>query len=257
MDKLKQWVALSVVAALAVLAAGWVLLISPKRSDAADLHAQAADQQHGNDQLRTQLVVLAAQAKDLPAKQAELAAVATKLPGDAAQPALLRALAAAADTAHVELVSVAPGPLAPVVTAAPAAAPAAADSTATTATAPSGTATSATATSATGTAGTLLAMPLTISVFGGYYETQQFIAALEDLPRALRITGLAVAPGQSPSQAAAATAAPANAAPTGSAGTAVLEDGRHLLTSITGSVYVAAGAAPATAVVAPAATPAK
>ncbi len=37
MDKLKQWVALTVVGVLAIVAAGWFLLVAPKHSEADDL----------------------------------------------------------------------------------------------------------------------------------------------------------------------------------------------------------------------------
>ena len=36
MDKAKQWIALAAVAVIAILAAGWFLVVSPKRSEAAD-----------------------------------------------------------------------------------------------------------------------------------------------------------------------------------------------------------------------------
>lgn len=220
MDRLKQWIALAVVGMLAVLAAGWVLLVSPKRSDAADLWAQAADQQRSNSQLKNQLGVLEAQAQALPQEQSKLAAIGTKLPDNPAQPALLRALSAAADTAGVDLISVAPGQLEAGTAAVGAATP--------------------TLAATGGNAGTLQAMPLTITVAGGYFEAEQYIAALEDLPRALRVTGLTVAPGANPAQ--------ANSSSTS------LEDGAHLMTTITGFAYVASGAAPLTPVVAPAAT---
>lgn len=220
MDKIKQWVALTLVGALAVLAVGWLLVVSPTRAKAAELRGQADAQQSTNRQLETQLAVLKAQAKDLPKEQAKLAAVATKIPDNAGQPALLRALAAAADAAGVEFVSVAPGALAPF---APATATdaAAADPTATDATA--GTA------AAAGSAGTLLGMSLTIKIAGGYYETEEFVALLEELPRALRISGLTITPGANPVAAAGAAGA----------GT---EDGRSLVTDITGTVFVASGA---------------
>ena len=109
MDKLKQWIVLTVVGCMAVLAAGWFLLISPKKAEAADLVAQTASQEATNDGLRTQLEVLKAQAKDLPKKQAELARVQAKIPDDPALPTLIRALTGAAADAGVELVSVTPG----------------------------------------------------------------------------------------------------------------------------------------------------
>jgi hypothetical protein len=75
-------------------------------------------------------------------------------------------------------------------------------------------------------------------VVGGYFEVSQFLAELEQLPRALRVTGLTVAPGASPT---AGTSAPAGAA----------TDGRSLTTTITGSVYLATNRPPVAAVVAP------
>ena len=75
-DKLKQWVALTLVAVLGVGVAGWVVLISPRRSEAADLRRQAVDVTRSDADLRTQLQVLKAQAAALPQEQASLAQVA-------------------------------------------------------------------------------------------------------------------------------------------------------------------------------------
>lgn len=231
MDKLKQWVALTVVAVLAVAAGGWVLLVSPKRADASDLRDQAAAQQTANAQLRTQIQVLKAQAAALPAEQAKIAAIAVKIPAATQQPELIRALQAAARTAGVELVSIAPSALSD---------PSTAGGPATGTPAATGTA-AATGTSAgAGTAGTLKAMPVTLVVAGGYFDAEKYLAALEDLPRAFRVTGLTIAPGASPTTL-------SDAAPN-------LEDGQHLLTNITGTVYVADGALPLVAATVPAAT---
>lgn len=248
MDKLKQWVALTVVGIVAVLAAGWFLLVAPRHAEAAGLRQQASEQEGSNSQLRTALAVLKAQAKDLPKEQAKLALVAAKLPDNPAEPELLRALAAAADTAGVELVSIAPGALAP---ATPVVAPAVASKAADAATPSPAAATPASVTppaAAASSAGTLMAMPVTISVAGGYYEVEQYLAALEDLTRAFRVTALAVTPGANP------VAPPATGS---SAAPASLEDGKHLITNITGTVYVAAASSPVTPVVAPVAAPAK
>ena len=38
-------------------------------------------------------------------------------------------------------------------------------------------------------------IPLTINVVGGYFEAEQFLANLENLPRALRVTNLTMTPG--------------------------------------------------------------
>lgn len=213
MDKVKQWVVLTLVGVLGVLAAGWMLLVSPTRAEAAELRAQADLQVQANEQLEDQLAVLAAQAEDLPAQQAALAALAERIPASAAQPALLRALAAAAADADLQLISVAPGPLAPVVATAAAA----------------GTAQSP---PAAGTGSALLGMPLTIQVAGSYVQVEQYVALLENLPRALRISTLTLTPGADPTAPTAPTAPATPAAP-------AVEDGDSLVADIEATVFVA------------------
>lgn len=240
MDKMKQWVALTVVGCLGIMAAGWFLLVSPKKAEAADIREQAAGQEATNQGLRTKLEVLKAQAKDLPKKQADLARVAAKIPGDPGLPALIRALTAASTSAGVELVSVTPSEPAPVVAAAvaPAAAPAApagapAPGPAEDAAAPAAAAPAA----APATAGALAGIPIAINVVGGYFEVSQFLANLENLPRAFRVTELSIAPGTSPTDKSESTSR---------------NDGSSLTSTITGSVYMAANRPAATPVVAPA-----
>lgn len=177
MKDLKQWVALSVAATLAVAAAGWFLLVNPRRTEAADLRAQAVSQEQANAGKAGQLARLRAQAKGLPAQQARLAAVATKIPEDPALPSLIRTLSASAEEAGVELVGLQPQP--PVAVGAPAAAGAPADA-----------AGAAGAPDSTG----LSAIPLTIAVTGGYFAVEQFVAALEDRPRAVQVTGMDLTP---------------------------------------------------------------
>ena len=250
MDKLKQWVALTVVGCLGIMAAGWFLLISPKKTEASDLQAQAAAQEQTNAGLRTKLQVLQAQAKELPKKQADLARVAAKIPDNPSLPALIRALTAASQSAGVEFVSVTPGP--PAAVAAPAAAapgqPAAAGAAAPAPAAPAAGAPAAGAAPAAApvdpaAAGTLAAIPVTLNVVGGYFEVAQFMANLENLPRALRVTNLTLAPGASPTA--------------GDSAKTSTEDGRSLTSTITGSVFMAANRPAPTAVVAPPAAPAK
>ena len=243
MDKVKQWIALTVVGCLGILAAGWFLLVSPKRSEAAEVRAEAASQEAVNAGLRTQLQVLKAQAKELPKKQADLARVAAKIPDNPSLPSLVRALTAAATSAGVELVSVTPGP--PVAVAAPvAAAPVApaGGKTPPKAGAPAAPAAGAAPAPAAGAgaaspAGSLATIPVAINVVGGYFEAEQFIANLENLPRAYRVTNLAMAPGDSP---------------TALEKSKTTEDGRVLSTTITGAVYMAANRPAAMPVVAPA-----
>ena len=171
--------------------------------------------------------MLKAQAEGLPAQEAKIAAVAVKIPAEPSLPALIDALKAAGVAAGVELVQLTPGaPEAVAVPAAAAAAPAGAD-------ADTATAAAAAAPAASG----LVRVPLTIGVAGGYLQTERFVAALEDLPRAMRVTGLSVAPGSSP---------------TASSPVAV-KDGKVLLSTITAEVFTSAALAAATGAAAPAA----
>jgi Tfp pilus assembly protein PilO len=205
MAKVQQWAVLTALGVLAVLAAGWFLLVSPQRADAAALRLQAEQQQSANAALRTGLAVLSEQAKKLPQQRAALTAVAAKIPDNPALPPLIRALTVAGERADVEFISVVPGP--PV------------------AVSPTG----ATTLPAAG-ASPLMSIPVTVNVAGGYYEIEQYLAALESLPRTFRVTTVAITPG---------------VGPTGGA-QVDLNDGRHLTAAITGQVYTTGSAAPAT-----------
>jgi Tfp pilus assembly protein PilO len=233
MDKLKQYVLLTLLVCLIVLAAGWSLLVSPKRSDAAALKAQAASQASANAQLENQLRVFRAQAKDLPKQQAKLAAVAAKIPSTPALPALVRALTTASKSAGVELLSVAPGT------------PVLATTAASGRVAAPGAATSGAATSSSSSAGSLATIPVTLNVVGGYFQVEQFVSALENLPRAMRISNIAVAPGTNPVKPGAAPITQAGAA------APAADDGKSLTTAITGQVFMAANRPAGTAVVVP------
>ena len=195
MDKVKQWVALAVAVSLGVLAAGWFLLVQPKNAEAAELRAQAEQQVTANNAMRTHLAVLKAQARNLPKQQAKLARVSEKIPDNPALPALIRALTEASTASGVEFLSLTPG------------APTA---------------------STTGSTG-LMTVPVTINVAGGYFEIEQYVTMLEDLPRALRVADIAVTPGASP------------VAEQGTA-TAAASDGSELVTVITGSVFMSPAA---------------
>ena len=223
MDKLKQWVALTVVGVFAVLAAGWFLLVSPKNSEAADLETQAGAQVSANSVLVTQLAFLKSQAKDLPKQQARLAAIAAKIPDNPALPALLRALSNAAASAGVELVTIAPA--APAAFIGPRSAP---------------TAAAAPAPKAAASPVVLQSIALTINVVGGYFQVEQFLDGVESLSRSLKVTGFTLTPGLSPVK---------PVAPAAAGGTTV-ESGKSLSAAITGQVYMTSPA-PAAAVTTP------
>jgi len=107
--KMRTWVAGGAAVCLLVLVAGWFLLVSPKRSAAAEVRGQVVTQQAANAVLAGQIAQLQQQAKGLVAKQAELQAVGRRVPSDPQLPALIRALYGARTTTGVDLVSLAPG----------------------------------------------------------------------------------------------------------------------------------------------------
>jgi Tfp pilus assembly protein PilO len=172
MTKMRQWSALTGVAVAAILLAGWFLLVAPKRGEAADLREQKTAQEQQNRQMRTQLAVLTAQDKKLPAQRARLAQIAAQLPDNPALPALVRSLTDAAGRTGVDIVSMAPGQ--------PTTAP-------TTPGSPGGSPTAAN--------GQLAWIPVTLQAHGGYFQLEAFLHRLETLRRAYLVTGVSLAPG--------------------------------------------------------------
>jgi Tfp pilus assembly protein PilO len=169
MTEMRKWSLGAVAVVLVALLAGWFLLISPKRSEAADLQAKTQTQLDANAQLQNQITLLKQQAKDLPEKQAQLAALDTKIPAEASLPGLIRQLTTAAQKSGVELTEITPSVPAPLVT----------TPTDTTVVVPATT--------------NLLAINLSLSATGGYFELQQFFSQLERMDRALLVTGATVA----------------------------------------------------------------
>jgi Tfp pilus assembly protein PilO len=184
MEKMRQWTLLTGVAVVAVFALGWFMLISPQRSHVATLHAQTTAQNAANASLQSQVAQLQQQSKGMVAQQYELNKLAQKIPVDPQLPSLIRQVVAAAQTAGVDLVSIAPGQPAlvagstPTTTTPAATAPAATG----TAGAPTGTAGAAAAPSAQ-----LAAIPVTLTVSGSYYNVLGFFNALEKLKRAMTV----------------------------------------------------------------------
>ena len=201
MDATRRYTAIAAAAVLAVLAAGWFLLVSPERGQVHDLRTAADEQAAQAGTLTTQLATLRSQARALPAQRDRLAAVAAKIPAGEAVPALLRALSDAAAASGARLVSVTPG------------APAAAQPPATGAAAPR--------------PGALQVLPVTINAYGDFAQLQGYLAAVEELPRALRVTNLSVAPGADPGAPPAAGDDPT--------------DGHSLVAAVTAEVYLTGG----------------
>jgi Tfp pilus assembly protein PilO len=153
--KFRKWVALTSVASVIVLVAGWFLLISPKRSEVSDLKSQAAAQENTNDGLQLKLTALRSQQKGLAAKNKQLAELAKKIPTTADLPGLLRQLSATATTSNVDLTDLTPA--APV-----------------------------TLTAAPG----ISAVSISLKVEGAYFDVAQYVNGLESLDRGLMVTSL-------------------------------------------------------------------
>jgi Tfp pilus assembly protein PilO len=168
---------LSLVALLAVaglLAGGWFLLVSPKKSEAADLRSQTSAAEDDNASLRSKLAMLKELAPSLPQREAEFAAIRRQIPDNPALPMLIRQLTAAADDAGAELVSLAPTTPTAVVAAAPVAA----------------------TTGAAAPSDQLMQVQLALSLSGSYSTLEQFVSELEGLRRVFLVTGFSIAPSQ-------------------------------------------------------------
>lgn len=175
MTTTRKWSALGLVVILAVLAAGWFLLVAPRHSEAATLKGKTATQENANAVLRQRLAQLVAQEAELPRQRALLAEMTTKIPETPALPSLVRALTDAGKKAGVDLSSMSPAvpvAVAPGLVAAPAA-----------------------GTVASPTGQSLYQVPLNLEVKGGYFELEQFFNHLEGLQRSLLVSGFTVAPG--------------------------------------------------------------
>src|SRR5215218_385373 len=120
MSVTRKWSLLAVVLILAVLAAGWFLLVAPKRTEAAELQDQAASQNAANARLLTELDMLKQQQTELPQKQAELAVMRKQIPDNPALPTLIRDLTQAGRKVGVSIDNMSPAVPAPVAAAVPA-----------------------------------------------------------------------------------------------------------------------------------------
>ena len=188
MTRIQQWIAGTVVAVIVIGAAGWFVAIAPQSHKASNLVAQAVTQEQTNLTLRSTLTRLNTQMTKVPAEQAEVAAIAQKIPADPGLPSYVRNLTAAAAKSGVELVSIAPGVPATVVVPAAVVAPAPAASAAATPAA------AAPAAPAAAPAATLQAISVGVVAQGGYYQLEEFTKALEALNRSTVLTAVSIAP---------------------------------------------------------------
>lgn len=157
MTRSRQYILLGALASIAVLVAGWFLLVSPAHKKVEDISAQADSQRSTNSGLQAQVSALQAIARDLPRQEAATKALAAKVPTSAELPDLLRTLRATADKSGVTLSGIAPTAPAPLTT-------------------------------APGVEG----VDVTLSVAGDYVALESFEVALENLPRAFLVTGFTI-----------------------------------------------------------------
>jgi len=176
MTESRKWSAGAVVLIAAIVAAGWFLLVSPKRTEAADLKTQTATQDATNVTLEQKLQELKAQQADLPAQRARLAEIQHAVPGNPGLPSLIRDLTAASSKVGVTIDAMMPAAPAAVTTAASAVV-AQPDPAAAAAAGP-----------------VLYQVPLSLNVSGSYFELEQFVQQLEGLQRAFLVTGFSMAP---------------------------------------------------------------
>jgi Tfp pilus assembly protein PilO len=174
----RRWVLLAAVAAVVVLAAGWLLLVKPQQSKVSKLHTETTQQNQANQLLLTQIAALQSEQKQLPQQQLALQKFSTEVPDSVSEPTLIRQLTTAAQHSGVELVSITPG----------AAAPLAAAAGSSTLAAPAPTTTGA------APAASLYQLPVSLAIVGSYANVEAFFSSLERLPRATLVTGFTVCP---------------------------------------------------------------
>ena len=150
-------IAIAAVAGLAVLIGGWFLLIQPTRSSIAKTKSETATQEQSNQSAQLELQSMRSIAKNLPAEQAELAALQEKVPNEVELPSILRSMQALAKTSGVTLLTIAPTTPSPL-----------------------------------SNAPGISVVNISMSVVGGYAEVEQFDSALEGLQRTFLVSGFSL-----------------------------------------------------------------
>jgi Tfp pilus assembly protein PilO len=184
MAKIRLWALFAIVGIVVVFAAGWFLLLSPQKGKVSKLNDQAAAQVQSNQKITSQISLLKKQRAQIPAEQAQIAAIHGRIPDTPALAAYVRWISATASATHVDLISIAPAhPAQAKLQSSPNAAAA-------TPNASSGTAAQSPATS------NLSKIAVNVTVNGDYFAIQQFLAKMESADRATVISSVALQPGQ-------------------------------------------------------------
>ncbi|MEO8329957.1 MAG: hypothetical protein ABI586_08135 [Candidatus Nanopelagicales bacterium] len=168
----RKWSLGTALVVVLILVATWFLLVSPKRGDAAALATETESQLNTNADLALKAALLEQENKKLPKYQAELAAYRERVPQSNSMPGYIRQLTAAAKQSGVFINSITPSKALPLSLdgAPPAALP------------PEGVL----------PGGVLAGIDVSLVVYGGFYELQQFSNKLENLQRYTLVTSLSI-----------------------------------------------------------------
>ncbi|TXH45111.1 MAG: hypothetical protein E6Q90_01435 [Actinobacteria bacterium] len=199
----RAWTVLAAVLALAILAGGWFLLVSPQFSNAAAIKAEEQEAKDQAAMLQQKALSLRKQAEQLPQLQAELARLASQLPDEAQEAELIKQIDAANVASGMTIQSFAAPPLTPI--AAAQAAQPAAEST-------EGSASSSAAASSTPKAksASLLSTQVQIQLTNGSTaQVIDYLNKVENLSRALILTNVQLAASNSSDGGPSAAPAPA------------------------------------------------
>ncbi|HWJ84335.1 MAG TPA: hypothetical protein VNR62_02845 [Cellulomonas sp.] len=212
--KRSTWIGGIAVLAVVLMAASWLLLISPALASASETQDQATAAEQQNDILELQVAKLQADFKKIDEYRDQLAKARAQLPSDADLATYVRELNAMAEKRDVTILSITPSSPQPLtLAAAPTPAPAATDGAATEPTdgasaAPS--AADAAQAGATAAAATIVTIPVSLDVIGSFSDTQSFLHDLQySKQRLFLVDGLN---GTSQAKAAAGAGRPATAA---------------------------------------------
>jgi Tfp pilus assembly protein PilO len=231
MANARKLVALTAFAVIAIVAAGYFLVVSPKNAAAADLRAQADKETTSQGQLKAQIAMLTQDEKHAAQYQAQLAALKLHMPDGTDEPSFIREVYKAADASTVDLTDVTPGlPVAPSITAQVAPKPTATD---TGTSSPSATSSGPPAPAAVNPLLSLSVIPVAMTVSGTYDEVKDFLDRVSRFRRAYLVSGvnLSIAP--------VVVAAPAPGAPAVVGGVIPPSYSGRLTAVITGSVFSA------------------
>ena len=100
MTRSRMWTLGAVVLVVAILAAGWFLLVSPTRAEATSIEDATISQQRANAQLLISLEQLKVQAQDLPAQEAKLAELEQRIPAQPGLPSFINSLSSISTKAN-------------------------------------------------------------------------------------------------------------------------------------------------------------